>query len=117
MRSVELPSGARMPVYGMGTWRMGENPRRRTAEADVLRMVYPFPLNVRRQLRYLASLRSSGRPWRLAGHAYAVRDVHLMFLTVDVKWNRYRSDPRFGDLLARCGFTTIGTRAPKTIER
>jgi diketogulonate reductase-like aldo/keto reductase len=37
MRSVELPSGARMPVFGMGTWRMGENPRRRTAEADVLR--------------------------------------------------------------------------------
>jgi hypothetical protein len=40
--------------------------------------------------------------------AYAARDVHLMFLTVDVKWDRYRTDPRFGDLLARCGFTTIG---------
>ncbi len=40
--------------------------------------------------------------------AYAARDVHLMFLTVDVKWDRYRNDPRFGDLLARCGFTTIG---------
>ena len=38
--------------------------------------------------------------------AYAARDVHLMFLTVDVKWDRYRSDPRFGKLLARCGFTT-----------
>ena len=25
--------------------------------------------------------------------AYAARDVHLMFLTVDVKWDRYRSDP------------------------
>ena len=43
--------------------------------------------------------------------AYAARDVHLMFLTVDVKWDRYRSDPRFGDLLARCGFTTIGKQA------
>ena len=40
--------------------------------------------------------------------AYAVRDVHLMFLTVDPKWDRYRTDPRFGDLLARCGFTPIG---------
>ncbi len=49
--------------------------------------------------------------------AYAARDVHLMFLTVDVKWDRYRTDPRFGDLLARCGFTTIGTRAGKAIER
>ena len=37
--------------------------------------------------------------------AYAARDVHLMFLTVDVKWDRYRADPRFGELLARCGFT------------
>jgi len=49
--------------------------------------------------------------------AYAARDVHLMFLTVDVKWDRYRTDARFGDLLARCGFTTIGTRAGKAIER
>ena len=49
--------------------------------------------------------------------AYAARDVHLMFLTVDVKWDRYRTDPRFGDLLARCGFTTIGTRAGNGIER
>ena len=49
--------------------------------------------------------------------AYAARDVHLMFLTVDVKWDRYRTDPRFGDLLARCGFTAIGTRASKEIER
>ena len=49
--------------------------------------------------------------------AYAARDVHLMFLTVDVKWDRYRTDPRFGDLLARCGFTTIGLRAGKPIER
>jgi TolB-like protein/DNA-binding winged helix-turn-helix (wHTH) protein/Flp pilus assembly protein TadD len=51
------------------------------------------------------------------GRAYAARDVHLMFLTVDPKWDRYRADPRFGDLLARCGFTTIGTRAGNGIER
>jgi TolB-like protein/DNA-binding winged helix-turn-helix (wHTH) protein/Flp pilus assembly protein TadD len=49
--------------------------------------------------------------------AYAVRDVHLMFLTVDVKWNRYRADPRFADLLARCGFTTVATRAGRAIGR
>lgn len=45
--------------------------------------------------------------------AYAARDVHLMFLTVDVKWDRYRSDPRFQSLLARCGFSAGG----KAIER
>jgi TolB-like protein/DNA-binding winged helix-turn-helix (wHTH) protein/Flp pilus assembly protein TadD len=36
---------------------------------------------------------------------YGARDVHMMFLTVDVKWDPYRSDPRFQDLLARCGFS------------
>ena len=46
--------------------------------------------------------------------AYAARDVHLMFLTVDAKWDRYRSDKRFADLLARCGFPTV---APRTGER
>jgi TolB-like protein/DNA-binding winged helix-turn-helix (wHTH) protein/Flp pilus assembly protein TadD len=49
--------------------------------------------------------------------AYAARDVHLMFLTVDVKWDGYRTDRRFGDLLARCGFTTVATRAGRVIER
>lgn len=37
--------------------------------------------------------------------AYAVRDVHLVFLTVDPKWDPYRAEPRFGPLLERCGFT------------
>jgi len=32
------------------------------------------------------------------------RDVHLIFLPVDAKWDRYRTDPRFAALLARCGF-------------
>jgi hypothetical protein len=41
--------------------------------------------------------------------AYAARDVHLMYLTVDPKWDPHRADPRFIPLLARCNFT----RAPK----
>jgi len=36
--------------------------------------------------------------------AYAARDVHLMYLPVDMKWDPYRTDPRFIDLLARCRF-------------
>jgi TolB-like protein/DNA-binding winged helix-turn-helix (wHTH) protein/tetratricopeptide (TPR) repeat protein len=38
--------------------------------------------------------------------ARTARDVHLIFLTVDPKWDAYRSDPRFIELLARCGFTS-----------
>ena len=37
--------------------------------------------------------------------AYAARDVHLMFLPVDPKWDDYRQDPRFVALLSRCGFS------------
>ena len=35
--------------------------------------------------------------------AYAANDVHLVFLTVDPKWDDYRSEPRFKRLLKRCG--------------
>ena len=38
--------------------------------------------------------------------AYDARDVHLMFLPVDPKWDPYRADPRFQALLARCRFAT-----------
>jgi TolB-like protein/Tfp pilus assembly protein PilF len=36
--------------------------------------------------------------------AYAARDVHLIFLPVDAKWDEYREDERFVALLSRCGF-------------
>jgi TolB-like protein/DNA-binding winged helix-turn-helix (wHTH) protein/Flp pilus assembly protein TadD len=36
--------------------------------------------------------------------AYAVRDVHLIYLPVSMQWDPYRADPRFVSLLARCGF-------------
>jgi tetratricopeptide (TPR) repeat protein len=40
--------------------------------------------------------------------AYRAHDVHLMYLPVDAKWEPYRSDPRYGALVARCGFTSTG---------
>jgi hypothetical protein len=36
--------------------------------------------------------------------AYAARDVHLIYLPVDPKWDPYRGEPRFNALIARCGF-------------
>ena len=35
--TVRLADGARVPALGLGTWRMGEKPRRRTAEIAALR--------------------------------------------------------------------------------
>ena len=37
MRSCKMPSGAEMPVFGIGTWRMGESARRRTQELDAVK--------------------------------------------------------------------------------
>jgi TolB-like protein/DNA-binding winged helix-turn-helix (wHTH) protein/Flp pilus assembly protein TadD len=44
--------------------------------------------------------------------AYDVRDVHLIYLTVDPKWDPYRSDARFDKLLVRCGFTPRPGHSP-----
>lgn len=37
MRAVKLPSGNEMPVFGLGTWRMGEQANARQAEIDAIR--------------------------------------------------------------------------------
>jgi DNA-binding winged helix-turn-helix (wHTH) protein/tetratricopeptide (TPR) repeat protein len=37
--------------------------------------------------------------------AYDARDVHLMFVPVDAKWDEARTDPRVAAVLYRCGFT------------
>lgn len=36
--------------------------------------------------------------------AYRVRDVHLVFLTIDPKWDAFRDDVRFRALVDRCNF-------------
>lgn len=37
--------------------------------------------------------------------AFEARDVHLMFLPIDEKWDEARADPRIAAVLKRCGFT------------
>jgi diketogulonate reductase-like aldo/keto reductase len=37
MRSLVLPSGAEIPVFGIGTWRMGESVRKRQQELTAIR--------------------------------------------------------------------------------
>ena len=45
--------------------------------------------------------------FRALEQAYAARDVHLIYLPVDLKWDPYRTDPRFVGLLTRCGFRPL----------
>jgi tetratricopeptide (TPR) repeat protein len=46
--------------------------------------------------------------------AYDARDVNLIFLPVDPKWDEFRSDRRFETLLSRCRFTDTATTDPLT---
>jgi len=39
---------------------------------------------------------------------FDTRDVHLIFLPVDPKWDAFRADARFLSLVSRCGFTVPG---------
>jgi len=41
--------------------------------------------------------------------AFDSHDVHLVFLTVDPKWDPFRNEPRFMAVLKRCGFTERGS--------
>ena len=38
-------------------------------------------------------------------HAYTVRDVHLIWLPMDARWDAFRTEPAFVGLIERCGFT------------
>jgi len=44
--------------------------------------------------------------------AYDARDVHLIYLPVDPKWDAYRASPRFEALIVRCGFRRTASSAP-----
>ena len=52
-----------------------------------------------------AGLGDRERVFEWLGRAFEVRDVHLIYLAVDPKWDPYRADSRFEALLARCRFT------------
>jgi tetratricopeptide (TPR) repeat protein len=51
-----------------------------------------------------ASLGEHEEALRCLDLAYDVRDVHLVFLPVDPKWDGVRTESQFTTLLARCGF-------------
>jgi hypothetical protein len=54
------------------------------AQPSVVRAVYPFPINMGRQWRYLRFLRQQGHRFKLAGNPYALADVLLLLQRRDV---------------------------------
>jgi diketogulonate reductase-like aldo/keto reductase len=69
MKTVALPSGERMPAFGMGTWMMGQNKTARAEEIATLRL----GLDLGSSLIDTAEMYGEGRAEELIGEAIAER--------------------------------------------
>jgi diketogulonate reductase-like aldo/keto reductase len=76
MRTVALPAGERVPVFGVGTWQMGENPKSRAEEIATLRLA----IELGATLIDTAEMYGEGKAEALIGEAIAGRrdDVFLV---------------------------------------
>ncbi len=70
MRSYKLPSGALMPAFGIGTWRMGESARQRTQELDAVR----YALDLGYPMIDTAEMYGEGGAEEIVGEAIAGRN-------------------------------------------
>jgi hypothetical protein len=68
-------------------------------QAAISRYVPPYAI----ALGYLG-LQQAEPMFDSLDRAYDARDVHLVFAPVDPKWDPYRSDRRFLEVMNRCGF-------------
>ena len=69
MRSCKLPSGATLPVFGLGTWRMGESARRRAQELDAVK----YGLDLGYPMIDTAEMYGDGGAEEIVGEALAGR--------------------------------------------
>jgi TolB-like protein/Flp pilus assembly protein TadD len=53
-----------------------------------------------------AGLNEDAKVFEWLDNAFAVRDVHLIYLPVEPKWDSFRKDVRFREMLRRCNFET-----------
>ena len=51
-----------------------------------------------------AGLNEDARVFEWLNNALSCRDVHLIYLPVDPKWDSFRQEERFQDILRRCDF-------------
>ena len=64
-----------------------------------------------------AGLGERDRVFEWLEEAFTKQDVNLVFLPVDPRWDAYRKDPRFVDLVTRCGFRRDATLGSSTEPR
>jgi diketogulonate reductase-like aldo/keto reductase len=87
VRTVALPSGERMPVLGLGTWGMGEDPSRRKAELAALRLGLDLGL----RLVDTAEMYGDGAAEELVGEAIAGRRDEVFLVTKVLPSNASRA--------------------------
>jgi len=71
MKTVELPTGERIPAFGLGTWRMGESARARRAEVEAVRVA----LEIGYRLIDTAEMYGEGGAEEVVGEALAAGPV------------------------------------------
>lgn len=87
MRSCKLPSGAEMPVFGLGTWRMGESGRRRAQELDAVK----HALDLGYPMIDTAEMYGDGGAEEIVGEALAGRSTRPFLVSKVYPHNATRS--------------------------
>jgi diketogulonate reductase-like aldo/keto reductase len=77
MKTVKLPSGEKVPAFGMGTWNMGDEPRVRKEEIATLRL----GLDLGARLIDTAEMYGDGRSEELVGEAISGQRDHVFLVT------------------------------------
>lgn len=77
VKSVLLPAGERVPVFGMGTWHMGDDAHSRTEELATLRL----GLDLGARLIDTAEMYGDGRSEQLVGEAIAGRRKEVFLVS------------------------------------
>ncbi|MDB6123356.1 MAG: aldo/keto reductase [Pedosphaera sp.] len=86
MKKVKLPSGKRVPAFGLGTWYMGENPATRTEEIATLQL----GLDLGATLIDTAEMYGEGQSEELVGEVIEDRRDEVFLVTKVLPTNASR---------------------------
>jgi diketogulonate reductase-like aldo/keto reductase len=87
MRSVSLPSGEKIPSFGLGTWQLGDDPKRRAEEIATLRL----GVDLGARLIDTAEMYGDGRSESLVGEAIHGRRDEVFLVSKVYPQNASRS--------------------------